>query len=111
MTQSSGGVRKRLPKYRSYHPFPPPRTVSLKKDARSAVGSERGSDSSQVLEDYLQLASGSHHLPGQRSHHYFHVTLARAAEKRIAFGTYAAGMSFPWQLEARYCAFPSRSLI
>lgn len=31
VTQNSGGVRKRLPKYRSYHPFPPLHRLSHKK--------------------------------------------------------------------------------
>lgn len=109
--QNSGRVRKQLPKYGSYHPFLPSHTVSHKKYTCSAVGSEYGSDSSQVPEDYSQLVSGSHPLPGRRSHHYFHVTLAGAAEKGIAFGTYTAGMSFHWWLEARYCTFLSCSVI
>lgn len=67
------------------------------------MGSEDGSDHPQVPENYSQLVFGSHHLPWQRSHHYCHVTLARTVEKGIAFGRYTAGMSFHWQLEARYC--------
>lgn len=74
-----------------------------KKDTCSAVGSEYGSDPSQVPEDHSQLVSGSHHLLWWRSHHCCHVTLARTVEKGIAFGRYTAGISFHWQLEAHYC--------